>query len=135
MISPADPPLLAFVFPERRGRVIIHSSTSPHFWSFLCGLQLGQYYCASSCHSLGARQFLLRFGLNNVSELPSIEEFEKLGDPQADLFNASPALEAPTSELEDPSAESSSQAAVAVAGEAQSAEDASQSRHNQQKQS
>ena len=81
------------------------------------------------------KEFLLRFGLNNVSELPSIEEFEKLGDPQTDLFNASPALEAPTSELEDPSAESSSQAAVAVAGEAQSAEEASQSRHNQQKQS
>ena len=32
------------------------------------------------------KEFLLRFGLNNVSELPSMEEFEKLGDPQADLF-------------------------------------------------
>ena len=31
-------------------------------------------------------EFLLRFGLNNVSELPSMEEFEKLGDPQAGLF-------------------------------------------------
>ena len=34
------------------------------------------------------KEFLLRFGLNDVSELPSIEEFEKLGDPQADLFAA-----------------------------------------------
>jgi segregation and condensation protein B len=31
-------------------------------------------------------EFLLRFGLNNVSELPSMEEFEKLGDPQPGLF-------------------------------------------------
>ena len=30
------------------------------------------------------KEFLLGFGLNDVSELPSIEEFEKLGDPQAD---------------------------------------------------
>lgn len=37
------------------------------------------------------KDFLLRFGLNDVSELPSIEEFEKLmGDiPQAELFEAS----------------------------------------------
>ncbi len=27
------------------------------------------------------KEFLLRFGLNNVAELPSMEEFEKLGDP------------------------------------------------------
>src|SRR5262252_8775256 len=32
------------------------------------------------------KEFLLRFGLDNVSELPSMEEFEKLGDPQAGLF-------------------------------------------------
>jgi segregation and condensation protein B len=32
------------------------------------------------------KEFLLRFGLDNVSELPSMEEFEKLGDLQADLF-------------------------------------------------
>src|SRR5271165_3430262 len=38
------------------------------------------------------KEFLLRFGLKDVSELPSIEEFEKLGDPQAELFNA-PAAE------------------------------------------
>jgi len=32
------------------------------------------------------KEFLLRFGLNDVSELPSMEEFEKLGDPQAELL-------------------------------------------------
>src|SRR5271166_3856222 len=40
------------------------------------------------------KEFLLRFGLNNVSELPSMEEFEKLGDAQAGLF--SPATEETT---------------------------------------
>ncbi|MFZ0706150.1 MAG: SMC-Scp complex subunit ScpB [Candidatus Korobacteraceae bacterium] len=34
------------------------------------------------------KEFLLRFGLNDVSELPSMEEFEKLGDPQSELFQA-----------------------------------------------
>ena len=34
------------------------------------------------------KEFLLRFGLNDVNELPSMEEFEKLGEPQADLFAA-----------------------------------------------
>src|SRR5271166_667624 len=32
------------------------------------------------------KEFLMRFGLNNVAELPSMEEFEKLGDAQAGLF-------------------------------------------------
>ena len=39
------------------------------------------------------KEFLLRFGLNDVNELPSMEEFEKLGDPQAELFE--PAGETP----------------------------------------
>src|ERR1700689_4832619 len=34
------------------------------------------------------KEFLLRFGLKDVGELPSMEEFEKLGDPQAELFDA-----------------------------------------------
>jgi segregation and condensation protein B len=34
------------------------------------------------------KEFLLRFGLNNVAELPSMDEFEKLGDAQAGLFPA-----------------------------------------------
>ncbi len=33
------------------------------------------------------KEFLLRFGLKDVNELPSVEEFEKLGDPQSELFN------------------------------------------------
>jgi segregation and condensation protein B len=45
------------------------------------------------------KEFLLRFGLNNVAELPSMEEFEKLGDPQADLF-AEPAADPPTDATE-----------------------------------
>ncbi len=32
------------------------------------------------------KEFLLRFGLNNVAELPSMEEFETLGDAQAEMF-------------------------------------------------
>ncbi len=43
------------------------------------------------------KEFLMRFGLNEISELPSMEEFEKLGEPQTELFDA-------------PAAESSSQA-------------------------
>ncbi len=43
------------------------------------------------------KEFLMRFGLNDVSELPSIEEFEKLGEPQAELFPATSAqAEAPS---------------------------------------
>jgi segregation and condensation protein B len=34
------------------------------------------------------KEFLLRFGLKDVGELPSMEEFEKLGDPQTELFDA-----------------------------------------------
>jgi segregation and condensation protein B len=33
-----------------------------------------------------SKDFLLRFGLNDLGELPSIEEFEKLGEAQGDLF-------------------------------------------------
>lgn len=39
-----------------------------------------------------SKDFLLRFGLKDITELPSLEEFEKLaGDGQADLFEATPA--------------------------------------------
>src|SRR4051794_20127058 len=34
------------------------------------------------------KDFLMRFGLNELSELPSMEEFEKLASDQADLFTA-----------------------------------------------
>jgi segregation and condensation protein B len=41
------------------------------------------------------KEFLLRFGLNDVSELPSMEEFEKLGEPQTELFPAAASAPAP----------------------------------------
>lgn len=47
------------------------------------------------------KEFLMRFGLNDVSELPSIEEFEKLGEPQTELFPAANAqVEAPSPKQE-----------------------------------
>jgi len=49
------------------------------------------------------KEFLLRFGLNDVSELPSTEEFEKLGEPQVELFSA------PATETASPSTTSASQ--------------------------
>ncbi len=49
------------------------------------------------------KEFLLRFGLNDVSELPSMEEFEKLGEPQAELFpEASAPSEAAATSRETP---------------------------------
>jgi segregation and condensation protein B len=45
------------------------------------------------------KEFLMRFGLKDVGELPSMEEFEKLGDPQTDLFNAP--LSSPENSPED----------------------------------
>jgi segregation and condensation protein B len=35
-----------------------------------------------------SKDFLMRFGLNDVNELPSMEEFEKLAADQGDLFTA-----------------------------------------------
>jgi segregation and condensation protein B len=46
------------------------------------------------------KEFLLRFGLNNVAELPSMEEFEKLGDPQAGLFEQATAEVVPVPDAE-----------------------------------
>ena|SRR5689334_18425075 len=51
-----------------------------------------------------SKEFLLRFGLKDVSELPSLEEFEKLaGDGQVDLFEPTetgpPAAEPTTEEV------------------------------------
>lgn len=47
------------------------------------------------------KEFLMRFGLNDLSELPSMEEFEKLGEPQAELFPAiSASTEGPSSSAE-----------------------------------
>src|SRR3954467_8703808 len=35
-----------------------------------------------------SKDFLMRFGLNDINELPSMEEFEKLATDQGDLFTA-----------------------------------------------
>jgi segregation and condensation protein B len=43
------------------------------------------------------KEFLMRFGLKDIGELPSMEEFEKLGDPQEELFST-PADEASAAE-------------------------------------
>jgi segregation and condensation protein B len=51
-----------------------------------------------------SKDFLMRFGLNDISELPSMEEFEKLAADQGDLF--APEAEVPavaTSATEAPS--------------------------------
>jgi segregation and condensation protein B len=65
-----------------------------------------------------SKQFLLRFGLNELSELPSMEEFEKLAlDGQEELFTASPQTaaseepEAPAPEETVPEAASAEPAA------------------------
>ncbi len=51
------------------------------------------------------KEFLVRFGLKDVGELPSMEEFEKLGDPQAELFTpaSEPTAPAPVAASESPS--------------------------------
>ncbi len=54
------------------------------------------------------KEFLLRFGLNDVAELPSLEEFQKLGDPQAELFSSPAESAAPANvEAQDESEEKS----------------------------
>ena len=46
------------------------------------------------------KDFLMRFGLNEISELPSMEEFEKLASDQADLFSPATQEAAPPTEAE-----------------------------------
>jgi segregation and condensation protein B len=61
------------------------------------------------------KQFLLRFGLNELSELPSMEEFEKLAlDGQVELFTPSPETRAPeeAGAEESPSEETSAEASA-----------------------
>ena len=49
------------------------------------------------------KEFLLRFGLDNVSELPSMEEFEKIAsDGQGDLFTSETPAEAPVEGTGEP---------------------------------
>ncbi len=59
-----------------------------------------------------SKQFLLRFGLNELSELPSMEEFEKLAiDGQVELFTASPQ----TAAAEEPEAPAPEETALEAA--------------------
>ena len=49
------------------------------------------------------KEFLLRFGLKDIGELPSVEEFEKLGEPQTELFDqAQPQAATDSSESSEP---------------------------------
>ncbi len=75
------------------------------------------------------KEFLLRFGLNNVAELPSMEEFEKLGDPQQDLFPTQSEETSSTQESLPPSApeeEPSSQESLPPSAEKEVADSESQ---------
>ncbi len=66
------------------------------------------------------KEFLLRFGLKDVSELPSMEEFEKLGEGQPELFAT--ASEADATGVPDITTQPETEA---------SAEDAADSTHEQ----
>jgi segregation and condensation protein B len=72
------------------------------------------------------KEFLLRFGLNNVAELPSMEEFEKLGDPQAGLFEIASEQAAETAELQDPGTDVPETDKVPLEAEAESGSMASE---------
>ncbi len=52
-----------------------------------------------------SKEFLLRFGLNDVSELPSLEEFEKLAAEATDLFETATAPAEQTPVAADPAAD------------------------------
>ena len=71
-----------------------------------------------------SKEFLLRFGLKDVGELPSLEEFEKLaGDGQGDLFEpAAPMADAtgvPDVPPEDPGAHQEEPASDSVEADGQ----------------
>jgi len=63
------------------------------------------------------KEFLMRFGLNDISELPSMEEFEKLGEPQAELFSPASAETGSSSDEEEPVTEAVPDPAQHLAGE------------------
>ena len=69
------------------------------------------------------KEFLLRFGLDNVSELPSMEEFEKIAsDGQAELFTTEASTEpAPTTSESAPVEGSGEPATVEPGAEAANA--------------
>ena len=73
------------------------------------------------------KEFLMRFGLNEISELPSMEEFEKLGEPQTELFSApaEASSQAAASDEEEPVTEAVPDPAHHLAGESNEPPDGS----------
>src|SRR5512147_1012738 len=65
------------------------------------------------------KEFLLRFGLKDVSELPSVEEFEKLAAEsiQADLFTTPEPVPDATGVTESPEPQGTSEAATATSSD------------------
>lgn len=65
------------------------------------------------------KEFLMRFGLNEISELPSMEEFEKLGEPQTELFSppSEGSSQAAASDEEEPVTEAVPDPAHHLAGD------------------
>ena len=63
------------------------------------------------------KEFLMRFGLKDISELPSMEEFEKLGEPQAELFSPASAETGSSSDEKEPVTEAVPDPAHHLAGE------------------
>ena len=70
-----------------------------------------------------SKEFLLRFGLKDVTELPSLEEFEKLAAEATDLFETPPAETEPAEAeaVAEPAPEAESTAPAENAPEAASA--------------
>jgi segregation and condensation protein B len=63
-----------------------------------------------------SKQFLMRFGLNELSELPSMEEFEKLAiDGQVELFTPAQQATAPVTEASEESSAAESEPGSAPA--------------------
>ncbi|HLH10044.1 MAG TPA: SMC-Scp complex subunit ScpB [Terriglobales bacterium] len=70
------------------------------------------------------KEFLMRFGLKDVTELPSMEEFEKLISGQEELFAV------PAAEAQEPVAEISTGQNTEGPAESAPAEQASEATHN-----
>jgi segregation and condensation protein B len=71
------------------------------------------------------KEFLLRFGLKDVTELPSMEEFEKMAAIELDEF-AAPASEPAVPELDDDASEVAAEAPPAEAEEIHSEPDSAE---------
>jgi segregation and condensation protein B len=63
------------------------------------------------------REFLLRFGLKNISDLPSIEEFEKMAAAMADADAVGPTLQADTAQAHASTADGPADGTAPAPGE------------------